>query len=538
MRLRQRRFKITPLLGVSLAAGALLWLPASEALSAAAFAPAGPGGGGGPRLSTPNIGSVGPRGPNFRVNPIGPKGNPTTGNPSTGNPTTGNPDAGKPPKGNPEAGRKPPKGPKGPGIVVIPPGAGGQPPAQQFSSPATPFRRIGTGVPPSGETRYVPNEVIIELDGNPSAQVTTALANRFRLTRTESLYLPLTNTTIYRWTIPNPGQRPVPAVIRQLEGSSVIKFASANFVYGLSQSATAPTQASAPADKPEGDPAQYTLGKLRLPLAHGLAKGDQILVAVIDSGVDTTHQEFAGVIADTYDALDPSEPAHAHGTAIAGAIAAQSRLMGVAPSAKILAVRAFGESKGTAEGTTFNILKGLNWAIEKNANVVNMSFAGPQDPALSRSLAAAQQKGVILIAAVGNAGPKSPPLYPAADANVIAVTATDSDDQLFKASNRGGHIAIAAPGVDILLPSPGGSYQVSSGTSFAAAHVSGIAALILERKRDLKPDAIRKILTSSAKDLGPKGRDIYFGAGLADAYQAVTATEAGGPAPSNASASR
>jgi subtilisin family serine protease len=309
-------------------------------------------------------------------------------------------------------------------------------------------------------------------------------------------------------------------------------------VYGLSQSATAPTQASAPADKPEGDPAQYTLGKLRLPLAHGLAKGDQILVAVIDSGVDTTHQEFAGVIADTYDALDPSEPAHAHGTAIAGAIAAQSRLMGVAPSAKILAVRAFGESKGTAEGTTFNILKGLNWAIEKNANVVNMSFAGPQDPALSRSLAAAQQKGVILIAAVGNAGPKSPPLYPAADANVIAVTATDSDDQLFKASNRGGHIAIAAPGVDILLPSPGGSYQVSSGTSFAAAHVSGIAALILERKRDLKPDAIRKILTSSAKDLGPKGRDIYFGAGLADAYQAVTATEAGGPAPSNASASR
>jgi subtilisin family serine protease len=176
--------------------------------------------------------------------------------------------------------------------------------------------------------------------------------------------------------------------------------------------------------------------------------------------------------------------------------------------------------------------------VEKNANIINMSFAGPKDPALSRSLAAARQKGIVLIAAVGNAGPKSPPLYPAADANVIAVTATDSDDQLFKASNRGNHIAVAAPGVDILLPSPGGGYQVSSGTSFAAAHVSGIAALILERNRDLKHDAVRKILTSSAKDLGPKGRDIYFGAGLADAYQAVTATEAGGASPSNASASR
>jgi subtilisin family serine protease len=302
----------------------------------------------------------------------------------------------------------------------------------------------------------------------------------------------------------------------------------------LSQSGTA----AAPADKPEGDPAQYTLDKLRVPLAHGLAKGNEVLVAVIDSGVDTTHPEFAGVIADTFDALDPSEPPHAHGTAIAGAIAAHSRLMGVAPAAKILAVRAFGDSKGSAEGTTFNIIKSLEWSMGKGAQVINMSFAGPQDPALSRRLSVAHAKGIVLIAAVGNAGAKSPPLYPAADANVIAVTATDSNDKLFNASNRGQHIAIAAPGVDILLPSPGASYQVSSGTSFAAAHVSGIAALILERKRDLKPDDVRRILVSTAKDLGPKGRDIYFGAGLADAYQALTAAETGVPVSSNASASR
>lgn len=519
MRLRQRRSKMTPLLGFGLAAAALLWLPASEALSAAA----GPVGG--PRVSAPggsigSFGNVGPRNPNFRVGPTPdrPKGNPETGNP---------------PKGNPEAGdRKPPKGPKGPGIVVIPPGAGGQPPAQQFSSPGTPSRRVGIGVPPAGE--HVLNEVVIELDGSPSVQFTTALAARFQLERIESLRLPLTNSTIYRWRIPNPGQRSAVSVAQRLQGSGDVKFASLNYIYKLSQSA----MASAPAERPDGDPAQYAISKLRLPLAHGLAKGDQVLVAVIDSGVDTTHQEFAGVIADTYDVLDPAEPPHAHGTAIAGAIAAHSRLMGVAPSAKILAIRAFGESKGTAEGTTFNILKSINWAVEKNANVINMSFAGPQDPALARSLAAARQKGIVLIAAVGNAGPKSPPLYPAADPNVIAVTATDSDDQLFKASNRGNHIAVAAPGVDILLPSPGGGYQVSSGTSFAAAHVSGIAALVLERKRDLKPDAVRQILTSSAKDLGPKGRDIYFGAGLADAYQALTVIEGGDPSPSNASASR
>ena len=125
------------------------------------------------------------------------------------------------------------------------------------------------------------------------------------------------------------------------------------------------------------------------------------------------------------------------------------------------------------------------------------------------------------MAAAGNAGPQSPPLYPAADPNVIAVTATDADDRLLKVANRGRHIALAAPGVDIVLPATGGGYQVSSGTSVAAAHVSGIAALLLELKPGLAPDAARKILQSTARDLGPKGRDDQFGAGVANAYRAV-----------------
>ena len=502
---RQNRFKIAPLVGIGLAA-AIAWLGAGEAWSATV----GPNiGGGGPRISTPSISTVGPRGGNFRIGP------------------------GTEPKGNPEIGDgRPPRKKGGSNIVIIPPGSGGPPKVTLGGSSGTPFRRIGTGVPPAGELRYIANKVVIEIDGNPSREATAALARRFNLTRIESVHLSLTNSTFFLWQIPD--RRTVSTVIKQLEAQRGIK-ASPEYIYTLSQSEVAKAEAN---EKKEGDPAQYTLGKLRLPLAHSLAKGDQVLVAVIDSGVDMAHPEFGGVIADSFDTLDPAEPPHSHGTAIAGAIAAHSRLMGVAPSAKILAIRAFGESKGSAEGTTFNILKSLDWAVSKGAQIINMSFAGPRDPALSRSLAAARQKGVVLIAAAGNAGPKSPPLYPAADSNVIAVTATDSDDKLFNASNRGEHIAIAAPGVDILLPSPGASYQVTSGTSFAAAHVSGIAALMLERKRDLKPDAVRRILISTAKDLGPKGRDIYFGAGLADAYQALTAAEAGGSGPSNASASR
>ena len=99
-----------------------------------------------------------------------------------------------------------------------------------------------------------------------------------------------------------------------------------------------------------------------------------------------------------------------------------------------------------------------------------------------------------MVAAAGNAGAKSPPLYPAANPNVIAVSGTDAQEKLFAASNRGNHIAIAAPGADIFLPAPDEKYQITSGTSFSAAYVSGVAALILERNPALKPNDVRAIL--------------------------------------------
>jgi subtilisin family serine protease len=275
-----------------------------------------------------------------------------------------------------------------------------------------------------------------------------------------------------------------------------------------------------------GDPAQYALGKLRIGEAHTLATGERVLVAVIDSGIDLGHPELAGVIAGSFDATGKAEPPHQHGTAIAGAIAAHARLMGAAPAAKILAIRAFGASGASAEATTMAILKSIQYASLQQARIINMSFAGPADPALSRELAAAKAKGAVLIAATGNFGPKSPPQYPAADPNVIAVSATDADDRMFGASNIGAHVAVAAPGVDILLPSPGNDYRLISGTSFSAAYVSGVAALVLQRAPGLTPDAVRKILEQTAKDLGPVGRDPEFGAGLVDAYQAIMAVQA------------
>src|SRR6185295_5151055 len=247
--------------------------------------------------------------------------------------------------------------------------------------------------------------------------------------------------------------------------------------------------------------------------------------AVIDSGVDLGHPELKGAVAGSFDALGKDEKPHSHGTAIAGAIAAHARLMGAAPAARILAIRAFGVSGVSSDATTVAIIKGLKYATDQKARVINMSFAGPTDPGLGRYLAAAKANGAVLIAAAGNFGPKSPPQYPAADPNVIAVSATDSNDQMFKASNIGSHVAVAAPGVDILLPAPDNDYQFTSGTSFSAAYVSGIVALLLQRAPELTPDGVRKILQQTAKDLGPLGKDPEYGAGLVDAYQAILAVQ-------------
>lgn len=151
-----------------------------------------------------------------------------------------------------------------------------------------------------------------------------------------------------------------------------------------------------------------------------------------------------------------------------------------------------------------------------------MSFAGPQDRLLSRSLAGAKTKGMIAVAAAGNGGAKAAPLYPGADPNVIAVTATDADDKPFSGANRGDYIAVAAPGVDVLAAEPQGRYAFSSGTSIAAAHVSGLVALLLEKRPELGLDEVRRLLSESAVDLGGRGKDPVFGAGRVDGPAALS----------------
>lgn len=366
----------------------------------------------------------------------------------------------------------------------------------------------------------VRNEFVAEIDSALSLAQADALARGHGLERIASQAFPLLDGgTIGLFRIID--GRPVDTVRREFAADTSVKSVQFNFRYVLQDQRQ--DQKKTPT---EGDVAQYAVAQLRLPQAHTLARGMNVTIAVIDSGIDVKHPELANSVANSFDALGSKEGPHLHGTGIAGAIVAHAKLMGSAPEARLLAIRAFGAGAGGAESTSYVILKALDYAAEHGAQIINMSFAGPKDPLIERGIAATGSRGILMVAAAGNAGTKSPPLYPAANPNVIAVSGTDAQEKLFAASNRGNHIAIAAPGADIFLPAPDEKYQITSGTSFSAAYVSGVAALILERNPALKPNDVRAILQKTARDLGAPGRDDLFGAGEVDAFAAVSAAVA------------
>jgi hypothetical protein len=374
---------------------------------------------------------------------------------------------------------------------------------------------VGGGAPPAATAgrRFVPDEVLVTFTANVAPQAIVGFAQDQRLALLDRHPLPLINTVMYRFRITD--RREVPAVLGGLQADRRIAAAQPNYVYTLQEDG-APAAAI-------GDPMQYVVSKLHLRQAHDLATGDHVLVAVIDSGIDRQHPELDGAVVGGFDAFTGDLAPHQHGTAMAGAIVAHGRLMGVAPAARILAVRAFDGEEAGSRSTTTRIADALQWTANSAARIVNMSFTGPDDPAMRRMIAAVRQKGMVLVAAAGNDGPQAAPDYPAAYPGVIAVTATDIDDHLLGVANHGAYVAVAAPGVDIFVAAPGGGYTFTTGTSVATAHVSGLAALLLQRNPRLAPDAVQAILMGSAKALGAKGRNDEYGAGLVDAYAALLA---------------
>nr|WP_221377753.1 S8 family serine peptidase [Actinoplanes polyasparticus] len=280
---------------------------------------------------------------------------------------------------------------------------------------------------------------------------------------------------------------------------------------------------------------QWDFSKIRVGDAWPKSTGAGIIVAVLDTGVDAKHPDLAANVLTGYDAIantaGVSTDTNGHGTHVAGTIAAVTGngvgVSAVAPNAKVLPVRVLAAN---GSGYMSDVAEGIVWAADHGAGVINMSLGTTSKvTAVTNAIAYARNKGVTVVAAAGNertAG--SPTSYPAADAGVLGVAATDSSDKIGTYSNAGSYVDVAAPGTAILSTYPtalGGrtGYGSMSGTSMASPHVAAVAALLKAYQPALTPDQVQSALESSAVDLGTKGRDNDFGYGRIDATAALAA---------------
>ncbi|MDT0305681.1 S8 family serine peptidase [Streptomyces sp. DSM 44917] len=291
---------------------------------------------------------------------------------------------------------------------------------------------------------------------------------------------------------------------------------------------------------PDGLGPYPLIAQLGLRQAWDLATGEGVTVAVVDSGVDARHPDLAAsvrrgsefaLVADergfTRASPEPAQDCEGHGTAVAGLIAARraegDRMAGVAPGAAVYPVRI---ADGVEQATAALLAAALDDAVEAGAQVVNLSLAVPTDyPELREAVARAVAADVLLVAAAGNEGNQGAAggrMYPAAYDGVLAVGGVGEDGQPLDSSNSGPWVDLAAYGQELAVAAPGGSgYRVESGTSVAAAQVSGAAALVRSRFPELPAAEVAARLTAAATPVGGGPND-RTGAGLVDPFGALT----------------
>lgn len=261
--------------------------------------------------------------------------------------------------------------------------------------------------------------------------------------------------------------------------------------------------------------------------AWEFSTGANIVVAVVDSGVDGSTPQLAGRVDRGVDLLANGGRADTdclgHGTFVAGIIAAAPTwgigFAGVAPDVRILPIRATKSS----EGDPALFARGIRAAVDAGAKIINVSASTTdQHPALIDAIAYAESRDVVVIASTAGDSGSTAPVYPAALPTVLAVAAIDSVGVPARFSRSGSYIGLAAPGVDVLSIGPGGPGQlIGSGTSYAAAFVSGVAALVRAYRPGLTAEQVRNRLRRTA-DHAPQVPDPVLGWGVVDPLAALT----------------
>ena len=241
---------------------------------------------------------------------------------------------------------------------------------------------------------------------------------------------------------------------------------------------------------------QTNLSDIDILSVHQKTTGRDVNIAVIDTGIDFSHPDLSnrGFKSKDFVSVEKRKenPAERHGTAIAGVIAASNAngkgIVGVAPNAKVIGMRGCWQSSILKKGrcSTFSLARALNVAIAQKVDIINLSLGGPFDPLLAKIIKTAIEDHAIVVVAAYSGDEKI--RFPASQPDVIGVSGQKIAKDI-----------IAAPSIDILSTSPGGKYDFFSGASIATAHVSAIAALMLEMKRNLSPKMISNIMMSSNK---------------------------------------
>lgn len=266
----------------------------------------------------------------------------------------------------------------------------------------------------------------------------------------------------------------------------------------------------------------WGITRVKAPAAWATTRGKGVKVVVIDTGIDMTHPELSGIIKGGWNAISTAatfNDDNGHGSHVAGTIAAKDDskgVVGVAPDVDLYGVKVLDEN---GSGTFDDVIAGMLWAVENKMEVANMSLgANSGNQALADAVEAMRKAGVILIAAAGNSGRSVG--YPAAYPGAIAVAASNSADGLASFSSRGPTVAIIAPGVNVKSTYMGGDYDTLSGTSMAAPHAAGLAALYVATHKGASPEATRAALAAASTKL-PGVPDIGQGAGLPTADKLV-----------------
>ncbi|OCA88634.1 S8 family peptidase [Bacillus sp. FJAT-27986] len=286
---------------------------------------------------------------------------------------------------------------------------------------------------------------------------------------------------------------------------------------------------------------QWNLEAINAPKAWEAVENtdrDDVVVAVLDTGVQSSHEDLEGRVSeeaatfvDGYEETFAGDD-NGHGTFVSGIFAANSNNeKGIAGAAgnnnvKILPVKVMSKS---GVGDAYNIARGIQYAIEKKVDVINLSFSGEYSESVDKAIQQAHEAGIVVVAASGNGGGNADVSYPAALPNVISVGAIAAKDQVYAGSNYGSTLDLVAPGVSVLstsisgdLGDENGYYKTGTGTSYAAPHVAAVAALYKLENPEATATAVEEALTTTAVDMNVEGFDEKTGYGKVDALAALS----------------